>query len=117
AASYVAPSAGAEETIAAIWRRILNLPKVGAEDNFFALGGHSLLAVQAHREIRDALGATKLSITDIFRFPTLSALARHLDERPAPGPRIHIAEATNERASARADAMSRRRALRAARGA
>lgn len=112
---HVAPAEGVEATIAAIWRRVLNLPKVGAEDNFFALGGHSLLAVQAHREIRDALGSAKLSITDIFRFPTLSALARHLDDRPAAEPRLHIAGAANDRAALRADAMSKRRALRAGR--
>ncbi|MCV2867815.1 LLM class flavin-dependent oxidoreductase [Defluviimonas sp. WL0002] len=113
----VAPSSGAEETIAGIWRRILNLPAVGAEDNFFALGGHSLLAVQAHREIRDAMGASTLSITDIFRFPTLSALARHLETPQAFEPRIHIAGGANDRAAQRSDAMSKRRALRANRGA
>jgi hypothetical protein len=92
------------------------VPKVGAKDNFFALGGHSLLAVQAHRELRDGLGLKKLSITDIFRFPVLSALAAHLDDgpkagaaAPAPGP---TASATNGRADARADAMARRRAMR-----
>lgn len=110
--AFVAPSAGAEETIARIWARILNVPAVGAGDNFFALGGHSLLAVQAHREIREATGATRLSITDIFRFPTLAALAAHLD-----GPRTTAVpdSVANDRAALRADAMSKRRALRAGR--
>ena len=89
------------------------MPKVGSRDNFFALGGHSLLAVQAHREIRDTLGLTKLSITDIFRFPVLSALARHLDDGPKPA--AAPAPALAERAEARADAMARRLAMRARR--
>ena len=55
--AFVAPEAGVEAQIAAIWARVLGVPKVGATDNFFALGGHSLLAVQAHREIREALGS------------------------------------------------------------
>ncbi|MDR5652848.1 MupA/Atu3671 family FMN-dependent luciferase-like monooxygenase [Ruixingdingia sedimenti] len=110
-AAYEAPQDGVQATIAAIWARVLNVPQVGAKDNFFALGGHSLLAVQAHREIRAALNSTKLSITDIFRFPTLSALAAHLDDRPAADDPADTAD----RAQARADAMSRRRALRAAR--
>jgi len=93
---------------------VLGVPKIGAKDSFFALGGHSLLAVQAHREIREALGITKLSITDIFRFPTLSALARHLDDRPADTTAV-IAD-TAERSQMRADAMSRRRAMRAGQG-
>ncbi|MCU0957634.1 MAG: phosphopantetheine-binding protein, partial [Hydrogenophaga sp.] len=83
-------------------------------DNFFALGGHSLLAVQAHREIRQSLGTSKLSITDIFRFPVLEALARHLDDKPEDT--AATAAETAERAQLRADAMSRRRAMRAGQG-
>jgi glutathione S-transferase len=64
--------------------------------------------VQAHREIKAELGATQLTITDIFRFPTLDALARHLGDTPATAPE-------NTRAEARLDAMARRRAMRQAR--
>jgi natural product biosynthesis luciferase-like monooxygenase protein len=108
AESFVAPQSDVESQIAAIWQRVLGVPKVGGRDNFFALGGHSLLAVQVHREIRAALGTSKLSITDIFRFPVLSALARHLDDRPK-------AAAPTEapvKADARADTISRRLAMR-----
>jgi hypothetical protein len=121
AAAFERPGEGVEAQLAAIWSRVLGVPRVGAKDNFFALGGHSLLAVQAHREIRAELGAAKLSITDIFRFPTLAQLAAHLDDRPrggpaapatAPAPGAGIAT----QAEARADAMARRRAMRAARG-
>jgi natural product biosynthesis luciferase-like monooxygenase protein len=106
--AFVAPQSDVEAQLAVIWQKVLGVAKVGARDNFFALGGHSLLAVQAHREIRAALGAAKLSITDIFRFPTLQALAQHLDDRPAaPAP-----AQVSERADARTDAMSRRLAMR-----
>lgn len=106
--AFVAPTSDIEAQIAAIWARVLGVAKVGSKDNFFALGGHSLLAVQAHREIREGLGATKLSITDIFRFPVLSALAAHLDDKPKAA-----AAPISDRADARADAMARRRAMRA----
>jgi hypothetical protein len=116
--AFVAPTSDIEARIAAVWARVLGVSKVGSKDNFFALGGHSLLAVQAHREIRDALGATKLSITDIFRFPTLSALAAHLDDAPAPPVKIAAVSAgLAERADARADAMARRLAMRSQRAA
>jgi hypothetical protein len=75
--------------------------------------------VQAHREIRQALGATKLSITDIFRFPTLAALAKHLDDKPkapvAAAQGASAPDAVNDRAEARNDAMARRSAMRARR--
>ncbi len=111
--SFVALTSDIEAQIAAIWARILGVQKVGAKDNFFALGGHSLLAVQAHREMREALGTSKLSITDIFRFPTLQALAAHLDDRPKGVPAA--ATAPSDRADARNDAMARRRAMRSTR--
>lgn len=102
------PPQGIAATIAQVWARALGLPRVGLQDNFFALGGHSLLALQVQRDLRAALGHDRLSITDIFRFPTLAALAAHLGEAPA-------APAPDD--TARADAMARRRALRAGRAA
>ncbi|MCF3972233.1 MupA/Atu3671 family FMN-dependent luciferase-like monooxygenase [Paracoccus salsus] len=121
---FVAPAVGVQATIAEVWSRILNRPQIGARDNFFAMGGHSLLAVQAHREIRQALGGgVKLSITDIFQFPTLEGLAGHLGEGDAANNASEPAQAAagadvlaEDRAAARADAMARRRALRAGRG-
>ena len=112
--AYEAPENEIEQKIAEIWVKVLGVPRVGSKDNFFALGGHSLLAVQAHREIRQTLGTSKLSITDIFRFPVLEALARHLDDRPED--KSAAAAESVERAQLRADAMSRRRAMRAGQG-
>ena len=111
--AFVAPESDIEARIAAIWSRILGVAEIGAKDNFFALGGHSLLAVQAHREIREELGASKLSITDIFRFPTLAALAAHIDDRPKAQESAGDGARIAERAQARSDAMSRRREMRA----
>jgi acyl carrier protein len=66
-----------EKTIAAIWQDVLGLPQVGTTDNFFDLGGHSLLVVQVQRRLREACGR-EVSITDMFRLPTIKALAAHL---------------------------------------
>jgi len=115
-------TAGIERQIAEIWQRTLGVASVRANDNFFDLGGHSLLAVQAHREIKQAVGG-KVSITDIFRFPVLSALAAQIAQaggtsgaaaepaRAAPAPQ----DTAGAPKSARADAMAKRRAMRAAR--
>jgi hypothetical protein len=139
--------ASAEAAIAAIWSRILGVQGIGARDNFFDLGGHSLLAVQAHREIRADLGIRSLSITDIFRFPVLSALAVKLVGQPlpeggapvaapaptapapapvtpkvaapppppAPQPATQLQHPSEDRATFRSEAMTRRRQLRAER--
>jgi natural product biosynthesis luciferase-like monooxygenase protein len=66
-----------EDAILAIWQQALGTEAVGVEDNFFDSGGHSILAVRVHREIVQRLGV-ELQVTDLFRFTTVRALARHL---------------------------------------
>jgi natural product biosynthesis luciferase-like monooxygenase protein len=77
AAPPVAPAGELETVIAGIWREVLKLPAVGVQDNFFDLGGHSLLAVQVHSRLKKQL-ERDLSITDLFRFPTIRGLAGYL---------------------------------------
>jgi hypothetical protein len=104
--------------IAAVWQQVLGVPQVGPTDNFFSLGGHSLLAVQAHRTLRDRLNIPGLSITDLFRFPVLGDLARHLNGKLAPTLVTPlVTDQPEPSASLRMDAMARRRAMRADRGA
>ncbi len=73
----VAPRSALERTIAEVWREVLRVEKVGLHDNFFDLGGHSLLAAQVHARLGRALGR-ELSLVDLFRHPTVGALARFL---------------------------------------
>jgi natural product biosynthesis luciferase-like monooxygenase protein len=107
----VAPAGEVEEKVATVWKRILGLTQVSSHDNFFELGGHSLLAVQAHREIKEATGK-ELTVTDIFRFPTIASLAAHLEGDGA-GSNASLKDSA-ERAAARrqaATAPSKRRVL------
>ncbi len=76
-AGYVAPRTELERAIAAVWRDLLGIDQVGIEDNFFDLGAHSLLIVRAHGRLREALGR-ELTVIDLFRNPSVGALARHL---------------------------------------
>ena len=76
-AAAAAPQSDIEKTIASIWQEVLGLPQVGTGDNFFDLGGHSLLVVQVQRRLREACGR-EVSITDMFRLPTIKSLAAHL---------------------------------------
>ncbi len=50
---YVAPRTATEDTLARIWAEVLQVDRVGVEDDFFELGGHSLLATQLISAIRD----------------------------------------------------------------
>ena len=114
AAATTMPRSTTEMQIAEIWQQLLGVPGVQQGDNFFALGGHSLLAVQAHRDIRSALKVDRLSITDIFRFPTLDGLAGHIEQLANGGTSSQAERAEPSTPPAeRAETMSKRRAMRA----
>ena len=71
---YQAPRTATEETLAAIWREVLKLVKVGVYDNFFDLGGHSLLATQIVSRIRSAF-SIEFPLRTLFESPTVAEMA------------------------------------------
>lgn len=70
-----------ERQIAAIWSDALGVENVGLEDRFFDIGGHSLLMVEVHDQLRDKTGHT-VALLDLFQYPTVRSLARHLGQAP-----------------------------------
>ncbi|MFE2308514.1 amino acid adenylation domain-containing protein [Streptomyces sp. NPDC059411] len=56
-----------------IWTTILGIP-VGLDDDFFELGGNSLFAVRISAALR-ARGLPAIPLRDLFRTPTIRALA------------------------------------------
>lgn len=107
-----AGSNATQQSIEEVWREVLGLSSIGADDNFFDLGGHSLLAVRVHRTLREKFSAP-LAITDLFRFPTLRTLARHIDaignlsETSSAAPAM--ASGGKARASRRLEMLAKRR--------
>lgn len=74
---FAAPESDLEQAIAEIWKAALGLQQVGKHDNFFDLGGHSLLVAEVHPKLEKAMGR-RVPIIDVFRHPTVHALAKHL---------------------------------------
>jgi amino acid adenylation domain-containing protein len=72
------PRSEMERRIAAIWRELLHLDKVGIHDNFFDSGGHSLLAVRVYHRLKREL-AREFPLVVLFEHPTIGALARYLE--------------------------------------
>src|SRR6185436_5984380 len=75
--AHAEPQSALERAIAEVYRDLLRVSRIGLHDNFFDLGGHSLLIVRAHQKLKEALGK-EIPVLDLFRFPTVAALARHL---------------------------------------
>ena len=83
-AARVPPRNEMERLVSSIWQAALQMENIGVYDNFFDLGGHSLLVVRVHSELRQRL-QRDVSVVDLFRFPTVESLAKHLN-RPANQP-------------------------------
>ena len=107
-ASYVAPQNELERSLAAIWQQALGVEKVGVYDNFFDLGGHSLLMIQVHTQLRSELNR-ELAVIDMFKYPTISDLAKFLSQKQAEQP---IFEQVSDRAEKRRETRSRQAQLR-----
>ncbi len=76
--AYVAPRSPVEEVLAGIWEEVLELQRVGVEDDFFALGGHSLVAAQVVSRVLQAF-SVELPLRLLFEHPTVAALAAEVE--------------------------------------
>jgi len=101
--AFTAPAGDLQQAIAEAFKRALGVERVGGSDNFFALGGHSLLAVQVHRDLKQKI-APNLTITDLYRFPTVAALAEHVAGKSASSQQLgRVADRAAQRRSAMAE--------------
>lgn len=83
-ATYVAPRSETERVLAGIWAAVLNVPRIGVEDDFFEWGGHSLLALQAAARASEAFGRA-LPADLVVRLSTIAAFAAYVDGDRAGG--------------------------------
>ncbi|MGY2328965.1 phosphopantetheine-binding protein, partial [Pseudomonas sp. SDT2931_S440] len=67
---YTPPQTDTEQQLAQIWSEVLNVERVGLEDDFFALGGHSLLATQLIVRIRERMDL-QVQLKTLFAASTL----------------------------------------------
>jgi amino acid adenylation domain-containing protein len=106
--AYIAPRSATERTIANIWQEVLKVEQVGINDNFFGLGGHSLLLVHAQSKVSEAL-RVNVSMIEMFKYPTISALAEHLSEQRSSTP---ASPPIRNQAETRVESLNRQRQLR-----
>jgi len=73
-----------ERDVAAVWERVLDVPRVGVDDNFFELGGNSLLGLQLVSELNRELGLD-LAPVSLFDAPSVGALVRLINPEAGGG--------------------------------
>lgn len=71
---YKSPSTTIEKNITAIWVSLLQLDKIGLDDNFFQLGGNSLLALRTVSELKQQYNYV-IPITKLYQYPTIAGLS------------------------------------------
>jgi amino acid adenylation domain-containing protein len=80
----------AEHALAEVWREILNVPDVGAMDDFFELGGNSFLAVRLMSRIQKQFGK-RLPLAALIGAGTVRGIAAMIDHANVPAtPPAHL---------------------------
>ncbi|SDM91896.1 Pls/PosA family non-ribosomal peptide synthetase [Allokutzneria albata] len=81
--SVVLPETELEHVIADTWAGVLGIPAPSVKDDFFLdLGGHSLVAARMVTQLREKT-CRPVAVREAYRFPTIRALAAHLESVPA----------------------------------
>ena len=69
----LAPRNPLEAAVAEVWGRVLDLPRVGIEEDFFDAGGDSILAIRLVGELRRQ--GIEVTTEQLFTHPTVAGLA------------------------------------------
>ena len=76
---FVAPRTAVEQAVAGIWKELLGVSSVSADDDFFELGGDSLLGTRAVLLMRRTF-AIELPVRSIFQHSTTAALSAFIEQ-------------------------------------
>ncbi len=77
---YIPPENEVEKALCVLWQEILQIERIGVQDNFFNLGGHSLLAVELSNLIKKSFGQS-LPLKQLFETPTIAGVAEYLSNQ------------------------------------
>jgi acyl-coenzyme A synthetase/AMP-(fatty) acid ligase/acyl carrier protein len=78
-AEFVAPRSVVEERLAGVIGSLLQVDRVGLNDNFFLLGGHSLLGTQLLTRVSQSFGV-ELNLLNLFDHPTLAEMSQQIEK-------------------------------------
>ncbi|HEV7376647.1 MAG TPA: amino acid adenylation domain-containing protein, partial [Pyrinomonadaceae bacterium] len=78
---FVAPRNWVEEILAGSWSQVLDVERVGIDDNFFVLGGDSIRSVQVLSKAQER--GLEVTLQQLFKYQTIRKLAEHLGTLPA----------------------------------
>ena len=68
-----------EKELVSIWQEILQVDRVGIQDNFFDLGGDSIRAIQIGVKMLEM--GLNITPNEIFRYPTIVQIIEEVDSQ------------------------------------
>ena len=74
---YEAPGSDIEEKLVKAWSEVLGIERISINDSFLALGGDSIKAMKLMPILNNY--NLKLEIKDLFQFPTIKELGKHVE--------------------------------------
>ena len=84
--------AAMRRVVAAVWADLFQRDDIDPGASFFEVGGHSLMVPRAQARLSAATGRD-LTAVDIFRYPSINALAAYLADAEAPQVVVRAGEA------------------------
>ncbi|NDI36677.1 non-ribosomal peptide synthetase [Chengkuizengella sediminis] len=76
---YVAPTNDIEEKLVGLWQKVLEIKRIGVDDDFFELGGHSFKATMLITQIHEQFNV-EIPLSEIFSSPTIREIAKYIEK-------------------------------------
>jgi amino acid adenylation domain-containing protein len=75
---FTAPAAGTQQIVAQVLQEVLQVDRVGVDENFFDLGAHSLQMVRVHAALNQRL-EKPIPLVALFQYPNVRALSNFIE--------------------------------------
>jgi amino acid adenylation domain-containing protein len=80
--AFAAPAAGTQQVVAQALQEVLQVDRVGADENFFDLGAHSLQMVRVHAALNQRLDKP-IPLVALFQYPNVRTLSSYIERTGA----------------------------------
>ena len=76
--AFTAPASGTQQVVAQVLQEVLQVDRVGVDENFFDLGAHSLQMVRVHATLNQRM-EKPIPLVALFQYPNVRALSNFIE--------------------------------------